>query len=388
MKENLKTPRPNPEPAPGFSLPELCRVEALFGLILLAELLVLVLVLADPVPGGLDWSRLALTSFFVQWVLLLTVALLCRLRPLLARRSALLISLLTCLVCVAVTLACTWASLLLELYPPDSQLTGLPLYLRHGLISLIMSAIVVRVLYLQGESRRQQQASLQARLQALQARIRPHFLYNSLNSIASLTAIDPDKAEQALLDLSQLFRATLAETGELSSWQAELALTRRYLSLEQYRFGERLRLRWDIDGIPEALPIPHLCLQPLLENAILHGIQPRIDGGLISVSARLQDGSFYLKVSNPLPDIQTTTGGSGTALENIRMRLAVLFGPTARLNVRRQADAFITEIQYPCPKPVADTPAATVSRQASAVAGHPASHLPAKGTCHEHPDSR
>ncbi len=343
-----KIPPPPPAATPSFFLPELCRTEALFGLILLAELLVLVLVLANPAPGGLDWSRLALTSFFVQWVLLLTVALLCRLRPLLAQRSALLISLLICLVCVVVTLTCTWASLYLELYPLGDHEQVLHLYLRHGLISLIMSAIVVRILYLQGESRRQQHASLHARLQALQARIRPHFLYNSLNSIASLTAIAPDKAEQALLDLSQLFRATLAETGELSSWQAEQSLALRYLSLEQYRFGQRLQVYWDITGIPDDLPVPHLTLQPLLENAILHGIQPRLEGGLITITARLEQGTFNLQVSNPVSDTPAHITGSGTALDNIRMRLTVLFGPQARLSASRQADAFITKIQYPC----------------------------------------
>jgi len=140
---------------------------------------------------------------------------------------------------------------------------------------------------------------LRARLEALQARIRPHFLFNSLNSIASLIASDPERAELAVLDLSDLFRASLAKPGSLVAWRDELALARRYLSIEQYRLGARLELDWQVEGVPDDLPIPQLTLQPLLENAILHGIQPRVEGGRVEVRARYVDGLFELCVSNP-----------------------------------------------------------------------------------------
>ncbi len=332
-----------------FFLPELCRGEALLGLILLAELLVMVLVLAEPGISGLNWTRLALVSFFVQWVVLLSVAVLCPLRPWLVHLGSRRSSLLSCLLVVLITLACTAAAQHLEhLYQGQvsASSTGAQLYLKNALISLIMSAIAIRVLFLQSESRRRQQAELQARLQALQARIQPHFLFNSLNSIASLVQIDANKAEEALLDLSDLFRATLTDDG-LSSWQQEVSLGQRYLSLEQHRLADRLQIQWHISEVPDSTPVPHLTLQPLLENAILHGIQPLPGGGCIIVRAQLQDGIFTLQVENPFAQPSRPHRGSGTALDNIRMRLAALFGPSATLTTRANGDVFITEIQYP-----------------------------------------
>lgn len=338
-----------------FFLPELCRGEALLGLILLAQLLVMVLVLAEPGMSGFDWNRLALVSFFVQWVVLLTVAVLCPLRPWLMHFSSFRASLLTCLLVVLATLVCTIAGQAVQgfylgslaSWPGDAEL-----YLKNALISLIMSAIVVRVLYLQSEARHRQQAELQARLQALQARIQPHFLFNSLNSIASLIPADADKAEHALLDLSDLFRAALGRDNALSSWQQELALARRYLSLEQLRLTDRLELDWHIAQVPADLPIPHLCLQPLLENAILHGIQPLARGGTIVVHAQLQEGTFKLQVSNPLPEKPGLHRGTGTALDNTRMRLHALFGAEASLSTYTKGGVFTAQIQYPVPHDV------------------------------------
>ncbi len=200
-----------------FFIPELCEAEALFTLVLLAELLVLVLVLAEPMTPSFNWVRLALASLFVQWIVLLSAALFCRLRPLLARLPVALAGSACCLLVVALTLGCTAVA---EHYQLGGELTRageVNLYLRHALIALIMSALVLRYFYLQSQWRRQQQAELQARLESLQARIRPHFLFNSLNSIASLIELDPLKAEHAVLDLSDLFRASLAKPGTLVS---------------------------------------------------------------------------------------------------------------------------------------------------------------------------
>ncbi|MBS7325306.1 MAG: histidine kinase [Thiopseudomonas sp.] len=333
-----------------FFLPALCRGEALFSLVLLAELLVMVLVLAESATPAFDWSRLALMSFFVQWVVLLTVTLLCLLRPWLIHLSSLYASLLACLLTVLVTLACTAASQHVQIQVQgfiSAGQGGLALYLKNSLISLIMSGMVVRIFYLQSQARRRQRAELQARLQALQARIRPHFLFNSLNSIASLIQIAPDKAELALLVLSALFRAVLRQDNSLSTWQHELALAQQYLSLEQHRLGERLQLDWHIDGVPDTLPIPHLSLQPLLENAILHGIQPLSAGGTIVVQASVTQNTFSLRIDNPLPAAAPRHKGNGMALENIRLRLTALFGPAARLTCHSSDTLFSIQISYP-----------------------------------------
>ena len=184
----------------------------------------------------------------------------------------------------------------------------------------------------------------------MQARIRPHFLFNSLNSIASLVVTDPAKAEQAVLDLSDLFRASLARPGTLVPWREELELSRRYLSIEQYRLGERLSVEWQVDAVPDDLPIPQLTLQPLLENALIHGIQPRIEGGVVSVAAYYADGVFHLQVSNPFDEAAPKLPSRGTqqALHNIDARLTALFGPAASLSVERRNARYYTCLRYPC----------------------------------------
>jgi len=276
-------------------------------------------------------------------------ALLCHLRPLLARLRAAWAGLLCSLLVVALTLACTAVTDYFQLFQlAEGGDTGR--YLRHGLIGLIMSALLLRYFYLQSQWRRQQQAELRARLEALQARIRPHFLFNSLNSIASLVASDPRKAEQAVLDLSDLFRASLAKPGSLVTWKEELELGRRYLSIEQYRLGPRLQLEWQVDGVPDDLPIPQLTLQPLLENALIHGVQPRIEGGLVRIEAEYRDGVFQLCVSNPCADGTQPQSSRGTrqGLANVEGRLAALFGPAASLSVDRRDGRHYTCLRYPC----------------------------------------
>ena len=352
MRRTWSTGTRPPASSDDFFLPELCAPEALLSLVLLAELLVLVLVLAEPLQPAFDWVRLALTSLFVQWIVLLAAAVLCRLRPWLMRLPQALAGILCGALVVALTLACTWAAGHFGLAAPRPLEGQVNLYLRHGLIALIMSGLVLRYFWLQSQWRRQQQAELRARLEALQARIRPHFLFNSLNSIASLIAVDADKAEQAVLDLSDLFRASLAKPGSLVAWRDELALARRYLSIEQYRLGERLQLDWRIDGVPGELPIPQLTLQPLLENAIIHGIQPRIDGGRVEVLAEYAAGQFHLCVSNPLAPGETAeSGGTRLALHNIQARLAALFGPDASLTCECRDGRHFTCLRYACGRP-------------------------------------
>ena len=339
-----------PAPIDDFFVPELCQPEALLSMVLLAELLVLVLVLAEPMLPGFNWVRLALTSLFVQWIVLLSAALLCRLRPLLARLRAALAGTLCCAIVVGLTLACTAVADYYALGGPLPHTGEVNLYLRHALISMIMSALLLRYFYLQSQWRRQEQAELRARIESLQARIRPHFLFNSLNSIASLVAVDPYKAEQAVLDLSDLFRASLAKPGSLVPWSEELELAKRYLSIEHYRLGERLQLQWEVASVPHDLPIPQLTLQPLLENALIYGIQPRIEGGLVRVEASYAEGVFQLCVSNPYEQQGDPQPSRGThqALGNIDARLAALFGARASLSVERRDGRHYTCLRYPC----------------------------------------
>lgn len=350
----MRTDRPDPAAGPAtgkeFFLPELCLPQALLVLVVLAELLVLVLVLVEPMYSGFDWVRLALMSLFVQWIVLLSAGLLCGLRPWLARLPAGLAGLIGCVLVVAVTVLCTAVTDICQLTGRISVNGMVERYIRYALIALIMSALVLRYFYLQSQWRKQQQGELQARIESLQARIRPHFLFNTLNSIASLVATHPARAEQAVLDLSDLFRASLARPGSLVTWGEELALAKRYLSIEQYRLGERLQLDWRVNTIPDDLPIPQLTLQPLLENALIYGIAPRVEGGVVRVEADYRRGELMLCVSNPFEEVATrqTSHGTQQALINIGARLTALFGPHASLSVERRDGRHYTCLRYPC----------------------------------------
>ena len=150
-----------------------------------------------------------------------------------------------------------------------------------------------------------------------------------------------------MLDLSDLFRANLSGSETLSCWGEERRLCEGYLRIEQYRLGERMRVQWDVGELPDTLPIPLLTLQPLLENAILHGLQPRIDGGEMLIRGRLQGGVVELMVSNTCPQQNDTHQGERMAMANIRARLQALFGERAQLAGWREGECFFSRLVYP-----------------------------------------
>jgi two-component system, LytTR family, sensor histidine kinase AlgZ len=177
-------------------------------------------------------------------------------------------------------------------------------------------------------------AIAEARLQALQARIRPHFLFNSLNAVLSLIRKDPKRAEGALEDLAELFRTVMADNRRLIALGDELSLCRQYLNLEQLRLGERLRVDWRVDPTAEKALVPPMVLQPLVENAVYHGIEPGIAPGLIEVRIERHNDRLWLQLTNPYhPDYQHRQGNH-MALANIRERLQLHFDVEASLNTR------------------------------------------------------
>ena len=316
--------------------------------VLVGELLVLVLLLAG---GPVTWERFALMSLFVQWVGLTSAGALCGLRRTLANVALEIGASISFLVVMGVTLVVALVA--------DRVLAGTFGFAQVGVqwgavgsqlaISGIIAGMVLRYFYVQQRLREQEQAELQARLQALQSRIRPHFLFNSMNIIASLIATDPDTAESVVEDLSELFRASLNENGNQVPLAEEIELCERYIRIERLRLGERLTIEWDVDAFPESVRIPLLTLQPLLENAIYHGIQPLPEGGKISVSVRFANGLVQMRITNPLPPSpqRHETQGNRMALNNIRSRLAVLYGDLAELTASVQGESFVTALRYP-----------------------------------------
>ena len=236
-------------------------------------------------------------------------------------------------------------SLIGALFDATGQALNWDKVLTNFVLGAVFSGIVLRYFYLQQQLRNQQQAELEARIDALQARIRPHFLFNSMNSIASLIAIDPQAAEKMVVDLSDLFRASLKAPGLIPLAQ-EVELCQRFSGLEQTRMGDRLQMDWQLKNLSNA-EIPSLLLQPLIENAIYHGIEPLMEGGIVKVSVDVIDGKVQIHITNPLPKDTSSKSGHGVALGNIRSRLEAYYGVFGRLEAALDDDQYHIDLVFP-----------------------------------------
>jgi two-component system sensor histidine kinase AlgZ len=190
-------------------------------------------------------------------------------------------------------------------------------------------------------------ALAEARLQALQARIRPHFLFNSLNAVLALIRRDPKRAERALEDLADLFRTLMADPRSFVRLADEITLLERYAELEQLRLGERLRITWELDAAPSDALLPPLVLQPLLENAVYHGVEPGTTIGEVVVHIERRGDRVLARIENPYIEAEQQRAGNRMALDNIRERLALFFDAEARLETRTANGRFRVEIEMP-----------------------------------------
>lgn len=223
---------------------------------------------------------------------------------------------------------------------------GMFRYTRHGLLAIAISLILLAYFRLRILSL--SPAKQEARLQALQARIRPHFLFNTINAVLSIVRADPKRAEAALEDMADLFRVAMSEPKEMVELTKEVALARQYLGLEGLRLGERLEIHWDTQNMPPDALIPPLILQPLLENAVYHGIEPLPQGGKIEVQLYLDGDELHLNVSNPAhTHVDTHVNGNKMALSNIRERLALQFDVEAQYQVESDANHYQVHITIP-----------------------------------------
>ncbi|MEW6690905.1 MAG: histidine kinase, partial [Pseudomonadota bacterium] len=201
--------------------------------------------------------------------------------------------------------------------------------------------------YLRLHRRAYSPALAEARLPALQARIRPHFLFNSLNAVLALIRRDPRRAERALEDLSDLFRALMSDGRSLVRLADEIALLERYAAIEQLRLGERLRLSWEIDSAPVDALLPPLVLQPLLENAVYHGVEPGTGTGDVLVRVERRGERVLAVIENPHHASAPGHAGNRMALDNIRERLMLFFDAEARLESRVEGARYRVEIEIP-----------------------------------------
>jgi len=347
------------EPAANSSyLPDFAASANVLILLVIAQTVALMLSLVRYYPGPGFMQSLGETSLFILFIAVSAAWLLATARSQLIKFSVTASSVLTLSIVLGNTVVTSEVVFWFGRVYGDPSLQG-PASMfpqdrwvflsRNLLITLVVGLAVMRYFYVTHQWRSNVEAAAESRFNALQARIRPHFLFNSMNTITALIRRNPDAAERAVEDLADLFRASLGNPDEPVSLQQELQVAQVYQRMEQQRLGERLEVEWQIDDVPLQTSVPALTIQPLLENAIYHGIEPLVDGGLIRVLGSEDEGIITITVINPLAPIAQRRNNKGhqIALDNIRQRLELAYGGRARLEVAEQADEFRVLINFP-----------------------------------------
>lgn len=336
-------------------LPDFCAPGTVFIVVLVAELVAIVLTLAAHGGDGQFLISLSKTSMFVLWFALLSAAVMCQLRPYLERAGKMRAFVFGFVLLVALSLVLAEGAWQTMAWLDQSSIIGGPhgtFILRTFAISAIVIALFMRYLYVASEWRRSIVLEAQARISALQALIRPHFLFNSMNTIASLTRSNPEQAEEAVEDLSDLLRATLSSPRDLSTLRQELEVAETYQRIEQLRLGDRLRVRWELEAIPMTALLPTLTLQPLLENAIYHGVELLPDGGEVIATGRRDGTTLEIRITNPVPANKVRSAdGNEMALSNIQQRFELAFGGNGSVGVDKSDGEFTITLRFPAEEP-------------------------------------
>jgi len=328
-------------------LPDFCSAPVLFALLVVAALTVTVMLLAPESSRG--WRGYSVGMLFAQWIAMLTGVALCKLRRTLSQLHGLLPYAAVWLIMLAIvaltSVLAAWmdGALRMGLIRGDA----FEFVRDNSAIAALLSAAMLRYFYVLAQWQARLAAVARAQVEALQARIRPHFLFNSMNTVAALIRVDPRAAERTVEDLSELFRAALGRHDTRDgTLEEELGLIERYLAIEQLRLGPRLRVRRELDDLPGAFPLPHLLLQPLVENAVRHGIQPLREGGEVILRGRQLERAIEIEIDNPLPDTPAH-GGNGHGLANVRQRVVYRYGPRAQVSAGPHGGRFVVRLLLP-----------------------------------------
>jgi two-component system sensor histidine kinase AlgZ len=349
-------PAPPSREDPSAYLPDFCGARVVLTVVLVAALLAVVLALARHGTQGDFLVHLGRTSAYLLWTALLCAAALCKARPWLARQS-LQSSSVTALVLIVGTVALVSESVFWfgQFWETRAGVASGIFPVRHWAfllpnlgIAAIVGALALRYFYVASEWKRSVELEARSRIRALQARIRPHFLFNSLNTVASLTRSDPSRAEEAIEDLADLFRVSLSDGRAQITLREELEVARIYQRIEQLRLGERLQVRWKVGDLPPQAIVPSLLLQPLLENAIGHGIEPLPAGGTVVVEGRSDGDEVLIEISNPVSaTAKAVRSGNRMALDNIRQRLELAFPGRASVDVDDGGELYKVRLRFP-----------------------------------------
>lgn len=344
----------------GNLLPDFCATPHTVRVLVVCEAVALILALADAHDIGRFLQHLLLLSIYAQWLGVCSAAVLCLVgRHAGGRLSSTAVLVICYIALLAVTLMIAEMTFAAGRYTWLAPLIGdvgrVEFVMRSLGICAVVSALTLRYFWLRASWVAGVEAQASVRLQALQARIRPHFLFNSLNSIASLIAVRPDDAEKSTEDLAVLLRARLrSDTPDMVRLADEMALVEAYLRIEKHRFGDRLALDWAVAAQTMSYLVPALCLQPLVENAIGHGIASRPAGGTLTISTQMNGRQLWIRITNPLGDEDNHNPGNHQALRNIEQRLALRYGHQARLLTMEKDGRFYVDLVIPawltCPQ--------------------------------------
>ncbi len=324
------------------TLPNFRNLGVILRIVLLVNALALFVALTQATSMQDLMQRTINGSAFLQPVLLSALLLLYLLNDILARmpyrQGA------TGVLCAAALASWAIAQLGGELFASPGEYGAFNLW-RYVALSVTVTALLLAYFRLRALSL--SPALPEARLQALQARIRPHFLFNSINAVLGIVRSDPKRAESALEDMADLFRMAMADNRELVPLKREIELSRQYLALEQLRLGDRLKVSWQTQDMPQDALIPPLMLQPLLENAVYHGIEPMHDSGEITIKLYRSANEVHLDVYNPCQPLGKIHTGNKIALSNIRERLALQFDIEASYSVDAGENYYRVHIMIP-----------------------------------------
>ncbi len=329
-------------------LMDLSQPLAVFTVVVITQMVVLVYSLSF-IGFDLHYlNQLAVLSFMAQILAIILVLKLVLLRPYLNRLSAqtgvALVLLVTSVLTVAMTGFLVWVDRVLMFnYVDDGLLTVVKVWVA----TILTMVLLLRYFYVQNQWQQQIKALAEAQMNAFQARMKPHFLYNSLNSIASLIAIDPPAAEQAVMDLSGLFRKAFTQRRQnMTRLTKELEWVNQYLAIERLRLSDRLQYKQQVDDGLLEQRIPLLTIQPLIENAVIHGIAHLADGGCINLTIERYNQHMKITVQNPV-NSKRVKSGCGTALDNIKTRLALHYGQDAALSISQSDAYFEAQVMIP-----------------------------------------
>ncbi len=322
------------------TLPDFCNLGVMLRILILANIMGLAAALVRSARLSDILSEVQQVSLIMQPALLISLITLCLLKKPLQRLSY------TWGIGVVLGVALCSVTAVHQLIASRIFLVeGLGQLNRYWLLTLLMSGALLT--YFNMRSRILSPAIGEARLQALQARIRPHFLFNSINAVMSLVRSEPQRAERALQDMADLFRVLMRENRELVRLEDEVNLCWQYLELESLRLGDRLQIAWHIDKMPKDAMVPPLILQPILENAVYHGIEPGSGTGEISVNIFHSRDQVQLAIKNPYLQEGSHHAGNKMAMQNIRERLSLHFDAEARLKCEVQGDFYLVQISMP-----------------------------------------